>query len=280
MGYYFDFQAEVVVKLFVAAFLLLSGVLVAVGANANQVTWTVNKTFPNNDTAVGSFVYDADTNTYSSINVVLTQSGTPSNLTVCSSTCSNSRFVFATSLANGNPAVDFILAGGVTLTNAGGTINSASGAYAGVCNGAGCANTISPSGSFNAAFTLTGTAQATTVASVTPTSGGAAGGDTITVTGTNFTGATAVSVGGTACASFSVVSQTSIICVTPAHVVGTASVLVTAPGGTNTANTLFTYTAPPTPPQPIPTLSEWAQIIMMLAMIATAGFYGWRMKQR
>ena len=37
---------------------------------------------------------------------------------------------------------------------------------------------------------------------------------------------------------------------------------------------------PPTPPQPIPTLSEWAQIIMMLAMIATAGFYGWRMKQR
>ncbi len=36
----------------------------------------------------------------------------------------------------------------------------------------------------------------------------------------------------------------------------------------------------PTPPQPIPTLSEWAQIMMMLAMIATAGFYGWRMKQR
>jgi IPTL-CTERM motif len=34
------------------------------------------------------------------------------------------------------------------------------------------------------------------------------------------------------------------------------------------------------PPQPIPTLSEWAQILMMLAMIATAGFYGWRMKQR
>ncbi len=33
-------------------------------------------------------------------------------------------------------------------------------------------------------------------------------------------------------------------------------------------------------PQPIPTLSEWAQIMMMLSMIATAGFYGWRMKQR
>ena len=36
----------------------------------------------------------------------------------------------------------------------------------------------------------------------------------------------------------------------------------------------------PTPPNPIPTLSEWAQIMMMLAMIATAGFHGWRMKQR
>jgi hypothetical protein len=33
-------------------------------------------------------------------------------------------------------------------------------------------------------------------------------------------------------------------------------------------------------PAPIPTLSEWSQIMMMLAMIATAGFYGWTMKQR
>jgi hypothetical protein len=32
-------------------------------------------------------------------------------------------------------------------------------------------------------------------------------------------------------------------------------------------------------PSPIPTLSEWAQIMMMLAIIATAGFYGWRMKR-
>jgi hypothetical protein len=33
-------------------------------------------------------------------------------------------------------------------------------------------------------------------------------------------------------------------------------------------------------PNPIPTLSELSQIMMMLLMIATAGFYGWRMKQR
>jgi hypothetical protein len=44
-----------------------------------------------------------------------------------------------------------------------------------------------------------------------------------------------------------------------------------------------TLTGAPTPPAPsntIPTLSEWAQIMMMLAMIVTAGLYGWRMKQR
>lgn len=36
---------------------------------------------------------------------------------------------------------------------------------------------------------------------------------------------------------------------------------------------------PPTPSQPIPTLTKWAQIMMMLVMLATAGLYGWRMKQ-
>jgi ubiquitin len=118
------------------------------------------------------------------------------------------------------------------------------------------------------------------VSSVTPTSGSTAGGTSITIAGANFTGATAVSVGGNACTNVSVVSATSITCATPAGAAGPASVLVTTPGGTNAANTLFTYTAPPPTPQPIPTLSEWAQIMMMLMMIATAGFYGWRMKQR
>jgi hypothetical protein len=56
--------------------------------------------------------------------------------------------------------------------------------------------------------------------------------------------------------------------------------------GANISDLTFTSISPPTPdvppapPQPIPTLSEWAQIMMMLMMIATAGFYGWRMKQR
>jgi hypothetical protein len=39
-------------------------------------------------------------------------------------------------------------------------------------------------------------------------------------------------------------------------------------------------TEPPTPSNPIPTIGEWAQITMMLAMFAAAGFYGWRTKRR
>jgi hypothetical protein len=62
----------------------------------------------------------------------------------------------------------------------------------------------------------------------------------------------------------------------------TCTVSATDTGGTSIsiASAAAIPLAPPTPPNPIPTLSEWAQIMMMLAMIATAGFYGWRMKQR
>jgi len=64
--------------------------------------------------------------------------------------------------------------------------------------------------------------------------------------------------------------------------------LITSTLRTNFVSNIASYLAspnptpptPPAPPQPIPMLTEWGQIMMMLAMIATAGFYGWRMKQR
>lgn len=127
---------------------------------------------------------------------------------------------------------------------------------------------------------------APTVSSVSPTFGSTAGGTSITITGNNLTGATGITVGGTACTAFNVASATSATCTTPSGTAGTASVVVTTGGGSNAANTLFTYTAPtptptPTPsPNPIPTLSEWAQISMMFLMILTAGWCGRRLKQR
>lgn len=63
---------------------------------------------------------------------------------------------------------------------------------------------------------------------------------------------------------------------------------VVATDGTDTSgasdpSNAFVPTAAPNPPpkpsNPIPTLSEWAQIVMMLMMIATAGWYGWRVKR-
>ncbi len=61
---------------------------------------------------------------------------------------------------------------------------------------------------------------APTVTSVSPNNGSAAGGTTITITGTNLTGATAVKFGATAATSFTVNSATSITAISPAEGAG------------------------------------------------------------
>ncbi|MGA8863485.1 MAG: IPT/TIG domain-containing protein [Gallionella sp.] len=89
-------------------------------------------------------------------------------------------------------------------------------------------------------------ATAPTVTAISPTSGPAAGGTSVTITGTNFTGATAVTIGGAAATSVVVVSATSITAVTPAGTAGAQNVAVTTPGGTATGINLYTYIAAPT----------------------------------
>ncbi|WP_295808187.1 cadherin-like beta sandwich domain-containing protein [uncultured Nitratireductor sp.] len=81
------------------------------------------------------------------------------------------------------------------------------------------------------------------ITNISPNNGPAAGGTSVTITGTNFTGATAVTFGGTAAASFTVNSSTTISAVTPAGTAGAVDVAVTTPGGTNTETGGFTYTA-------------------------------------
>ena len=88
------------------------------------------------------------------------------------------------------------------------------------------------------------------VASVTPSRGSIAGGNTITITGTGFTGATAVTFtpihvfwwayGPTPAASFTVNSDTKITAVTPPGTY-TVDVTVTTPGGTSGANSSDQY---------------------------------------
>lgn len=82
---------------------------------------------------------------------------------------------------------------------------------------------------------------APTVSSLSPNTGGTAGGTAVTITGKDFNGATGVTFGATAATSVVVVSDTSITCVTPAKTAGAKDVVVTTPAGTGTKTNGFTY---------------------------------------
>jgi hypothetical protein len=105
------------------------------------------------------------------------------------------------------------------------------------------------SSSASTSVSVTPLAAAPTVSSVSGTSGTAAGGTSITITGTNFlTGAT-VTVGGAACTSVTRVSSTSITCTTPAGSAGAQDVVVTNTDTQSaTLSGSFTYIAAPAAP--------------------------------
>uniref|UniRef100_UPI0024581CEC beta strand repeat-containing protein n=1 Tax=Nocardia abscessus TaxID=120957 RepID=UPI0024581CEC len=89
-------------------------------------------------------------------------------------------------------------------------------------------------------YTYLGTPSLT---SIDPNQGPASGGNTVTLTGTEFTGATAVDFGGAAAISFAVVSSTQISAVAPAGT-GTVNVSVTTPGGTSNSRSYAYVPAP------------------------------------
>lgn len=80
-----------------------------------------------------------------------------------------------------------------------------------------------------------------TITAVTPATGAAAGGTSVTITGTNFTRATAANLGGSALTSFTVVNDTTITGVTSAHAAGAVTATVVDPDGNATKTTAFTY---------------------------------------
>ena len=82
-----------------------------------------------------------------------------------------------------------------------------------------------------------------TVAAVSPTSGPAAGGTTVTLTGTGFTGATQVLFGSTPGTSLSVTSSTHLTVKSPSHSTGPFNVHVVTPsGGESAAGSADLYT--------------------------------------
>ncbi len=81
------------------------------------------------------------------------------------------------------------------------------------------------------------------IAMVTPGSGSTAGGETVTIVGTNLANAMSVTFGGAA-AAISSNTPTQITVSSPAHPAGTVDVAVTTPGGSTTAANAYTYVAP------------------------------------
>jgi hypothetical protein len=82
----------------------------------------------------------------------------------------------------------------------------------------------------------------TTLTAISPSSGPAAGGTAVTLSGTGFVFGAGVTFGGVAAASVAVVSATQITAVTPAGSAGTVSVVVTNSNGMNaTLASAFTY---------------------------------------
>ncbi len=86
-----------------------------------------------------------------------------------------------------------------------------------------------------------------TVTAVSPTSGTAAGGTSVTITGTGFTKAAKIAFGTTSITRFSVLSPTSITATSPPESAGVVNVTVTTLAGTSVTSTAdqFTYTSLP-----------------------------------
>src|SRR5262249_7791918 len=82
-------------------------------------------------------------------------------------------------------------------------------------------------------YTYVGNNGGATIVGVSPRSGFASGGTSVTITGSGFTSASAVSFGGLAASSFTVVSDTQITAVTAATTARTVHVSVTAGAGTS-----------------------------------------------
>ena len=116
------------------------------------------------------------------------------------------------------------------------------------------------------------------VTALNPTHGPAAGGNTVTITGTDLTGATAVNFGANAATAFTVDNATTITATAPAVPAGsTVDVTVTTPAGTSpTAGTGNDYTyvgvtpAPTEGPRPPYYQRPWFQGTAAVVALLTA----------
>ena len=217
-------------------------------ASANSITadagalWIVGETFSD---AASSVSIRVDAATATGYVVTLSSGGVASTIT--SIAPSSGPTTGGTTLTIDGSG---FVAGAMTVT-VGGTaataVNVSSGTRLTAVTPSHAAGTVDVSvngASSTGAFTYTAVP---TVTTLSPASGPAAGGTTLTINGTGFVaGATTVSIGGTAATSVSVAGSTRLTAVTPSHAAGTVTVSVTVAGGTGSASNAFTYLALPT----------------------------------
>ena len=108
--------------------------------------------------------------------------------------------------------------------------------------------TVMESGGVSTGTSFAINAAAPSIVGISPSQGPAAGGTTVSITGTNFSGVSAVKFGAVAAASFTVVSANSITAVSPGSSAGTVDIQVITPSGQSATSSSdqFTYLAPPT----------------------------------
>jgi hypothetical protein len=106
-------------------------------------------------------------------------------------------------------------------------------------------NTDSQSGTLTNGYSYTNPAPKVT--SIAPTSGPAAGGTNVTITGTGFLSGATLSLGGAVATGVNVVNSTSITATTAAHAAGVVNVVVTnSDSQSSTLANAYTYVAAPT----------------------------------
>jgi hypothetical protein len=126
--------------------ILLGLALCSVFASAGPVVWILSGvTFADGGTASGSFVYNADTNTYSSINVTTTTGSARSGATYHfqNGGGANALGMVTVVAADLTGTPDLALGFSSSLTNAGGT-RTLTGNFEATCQNAGCSSQVGP----------------------------------------------------------------------------------------------------------------------------------------
>jgi glucose/arabinose dehydrogenase len=202
---------------------------------AAHAAGTVNVVVTNTDSQSGTLTNGFTYNAAPTVTSISPTSGSTSGGTPV--TIGGTGFLTGATVTLGGTA-----ATGVVVVNST-TITATTGAHAAGTVNVVVTNTDAQTGTLTNGYTYSATAP--TVTSISPTSGPAAGGTPVTITGTNFVSGATVTLGGTAATSVVVVSSTTITATTAAHAAGTVNVVVT---NTDTqSGTLingYTYTNP------------------------------------